>query len=129
MILGLEHIGLMARDPDKLAAWYERVLQFQRIFQTDGTPPAVFIAGKNNGIIEIIPYPEGMKIPAEKDKRVHFAIAVEDFDQAVNQLTIAGVEFPDPPLELFKGGKALFFQDPEGNWLHLIYRPELPWTL
>ena len=70
-----------------------------------------------------------MKIPAEKDKRVHFAIAVEGFDQAVNQLTNAGVEFPAPPLELFKGGKALFFQDPEGNWLHLIYRPELPWTL
>jgi catechol 2,3-dioxygenase-like lactoylglutathione lyase family enzyme len=60
---------------------------------------------------------------------MHLALAVEDFDQAVHQLQAQGVVLPEVPLELFKGGKALFFQDPEGNWLHLIYRPEIPWSL
>lgn len=129
MILGIEHLGVMAKDPEKLALWYEKVLHFRRIFQTEDAPPKVFIAGENNSIIEFVPYAEGASIPSEKDKRVHFAIEVEDFDQAMNKLKAEGVTFPEKPKELFKGGKAIFFQDPEGNWLHLIYRPESPWSL
>ncbi len=86
----------------------------------------MFIAAENNSIMEFIPYAEGASIPSKKDKRVHFAIAVEDFDQAVNELKAAGVTFPETPEEIFERGKAIFFQDPEGNWLHLIYRPESP---
>lgn len=128
MILGIEHIGLMAKDPEKLATWYENVLDFRTIFKTENTPPIVFVAGAKSGILEFIPYKEGMQIPS-KDKRMHLAIGVDNFDQAVSRLKAAGVEFPDPPINLFNGGKAIFFQDPEGNWLHLIYRPEVPWSI
>jgi catechol 2,3-dioxygenase-like lactoylglutathione lyase family enzyme len=129
MFIGIEHIGFMAKDPEKLAIWYEKVLHFRRIFTTAEIPPIVFLAGEKTGIIEFIPYPEGMEVPVEKDKRLHLAIAVEDFDQALQHLQAEGVTFPDDPFDLFKGGKTVFFQDPEGNWLQVVYRPEPPWTL
>jgi len=128
MFSGLEHIGLMANDPDQLARWYEKVLHFRRVFQSDATPPIVFLAGEQTGMIEFVPYHKDMSAP-EKDKRFHLAIAVSDFDAAVQELTTQGVVFPDPVMHLFKGGKTLFFQDPEGNWVQIVYRPESPWKL
>jgi len=128
MLSGVEHIGLMAKDSLKLAEWYEQVLGLRKVFQSDDTPPAVFLAGEKSGMIELVPYPKGVELP-EKDKRLHIAIAVDDFDQAMTELTAKGVKFPEPVIHLFKGGKTLFFQDPEGNWLQIVYRPETPWKI
>ncbi len=129
MITGIEHIGLMVKSSETLAEWYIKTLEFREIFRTEGDNPIVFIAGAKSGIIEFIPYKNEADAPKEKDLRMHLAIAVDDFDQAMSQLTSAGVKCPDPPIELFNGGKAVFFQDPEGNWLHLVYRPESPWSV
>ncbi len=129
MITGIEHIGVMTKSPATLAEWYIQTLGFREIFRTQGDNPIVFIAGAQSGIVEFIPYKNEADAPKAKDRRMHLAIAVDDFDRAMSQLTSAGVEFPDPVIELFHGGKAIFFQDPEGNWLHLVYRPEAPWSM
>jgi len=129
MILGIEHLGVMAKDPEQLALWYENVLDFRIVLKTEGPNPAFFITGAKSGMIEIIPYPEGMEVPSEKDKRMHIAIEVDDFDQAVAKLNAQGVEPAGQPIDIFHGGKIVFFQDPEGNWLHFVYRPQKPWSL
>jgi len=123
MMTGIEHIGLMAKSPEKLAQWYIDTLEFREIFRTEGDNPIVFIAGTQSGILEFIPYPETFDIPDDKDRSLHFAISVENFEAAVETLERAGVQFPDPPFDLFHGGKTVFFQDPEGNWLQIVYRP------
>jgi glyoxylase I family protein len=128
MILGIEHLGLAAKDPEQLALWYERVLDFRIVYKTEGPKPAFFIAGAKRGIIKIIPYPDEMEIPSEKDKRLHLAIEVEDFKQAVARLNAQGVELAGEP-DISHGGKIVFFTDPEGNWLHFVYRLQKPWTL
>jgi catechol 2,3-dioxygenase-like lactoylglutathione lyase family enzyme len=129
MLSGIEHIGLMAKSPETLTQWYVNTLEFREIFRTEGENPIVFVAGAQSGILEFIPYPEGFDIPASKDRRIHFAISVEDFDAAAEKLDRAGVQFPDPPFDLFHGGKTVFFQDPEGNWLQIVYRPKSLETL
>jgi catechol 2,3-dioxygenase-like lactoylglutathione lyase family enzyme len=128
MLLGIEHLGLMVKDPLKLAEWYEQTLGFQRVFQSDDTPPIIFLTSPKAGMIELVPYPKDVELP-EKDKRIHIALAVDDFDQAEKELRAKGVDFPEPVMHLFKGGKTLFFQDPEGNWLQIVYRPEAPWKI
>jgi glyoxylase I family protein len=125
VIKGIEHLGLMAKDPEKLAQWYEEVLDFRVIYKTASTPPAFFIAGQEKGVIEIIPWEEG--ISGAKDKKTHIAIEVDDFEGAVQRLKSAGVTVEEP-LEIFAGGKVVFFRDIEDNVLHLVYRPKKIWA-
>ncbi len=125
MIKGIEHIGLMAKDPEKLANWYREVLDFQVIYKTEAIPPQIFIAGREKGIIEIIPWQEG--ISEIKDKRTHIAIEIDDFDAAFQHLKKAGVKIEEP-IDIFAGGKVLYFRDIEDNLLHLVYRPQKIWN-
>jgi predicted enzyme related to lactoylglutathione lyase len=99
------------------------------ILTTEGPNPAFFIAGAKRGIIEIIPYHDKMEVPSKKDKRLHLAIEVEDFEQAIARLTAQGVERTGEPINISHGGKIVFFNDPEGNWLHFVYRLQKPWAL
>ncbi|HHV94476.1 MAG TPA: VOC family protein [Firmicutes bacterium] len=125
MFKGIEHFGLMAKDPEKLARWYEEVLGFRTVFKI-GNPPQIFIAGREKGMIEIIPWEKG--VSEDKDKKAHIAIKVEDFEAAVNRLREAGVAVEEPR-NIFANGKAAFFRDIENNVLHLVYRPEAVWSL
>ena len=125
MIAGIEHIGILAQDPAALAAWYVEALNFREIFRTDDAS-AIFVHGTQSGMIEFVAYPAGQPLPG-KDRRMHLAIVVDDFGAALCQLQAAGVNFPEPPRDIFGHGKVQFFQDPEGNWLHLVYRPHTPW--
>ncbi|MCP4405091.1 MAG: VOC family protein [bacterium] len=124
MITGIEHIGFMAKSPETLAEWYVNTLEFREIFRTEGDNPIVFIAGAQSGILEFVPYKNESDVPKENDRQVHLALAVKDFEAAVEKLTQAGVQFPDPPFDLFHGGKTVFFEDPEGNQLQIVYRPK-----
>ena len=53
----------------------------------------------------------------------HLALTVSDFDAALNDLRERGVkEFFDNRQS--DRGKLIFFRDPEGNILHLMWRPK-----
>ena len=124
MFAGIEHVGVLAENPQKLAEWYERVLGFQVIFTTNGEQPTVFLAGENGYLLELVPHKNAGEIL--KDKRFHIAIGTNDFDEALAKLQSEKVKIEEP-FFIFNGGRVVFFQDPEGNWLHLVYRPEIPW--
>ncbi|PID55854.1 hypothetical protein CSB45_14190 [candidate division KSB3 bacterium] len=124
MITGLEHIGLMAESPVTLAEWYVNTLDFREIFRTEGDTPIVFIAGAQSGILEFIPRKHGADLPKDHKQQVHLALSVENFEAARAKLLQAGVEFPEPPFDLFHGGKTVFFEDPEGNRIQIVYRPK-----
>ena len=129
MICGIEHVGLMSKDPQSLAEWYERVLDFRIIFRTEPEALKIFITGKREGMIEIIPYGNGINGLKPHERQVmHLAISVDDFEEAHQRLKTEAVDICGEPLDIFSGGKVLFFKDPEGNLLHLVYRPVKPWT-
>jgi catechol-2,3-dioxygenase len=83
------------------------------------------LAGDNGQLLELIPDQSENQVP-NKDKRFHLAIKVNDFNEALAKLRAEKVE-TETSFDIFRGGKVVFFQDPEGNWLHLIFRPENPW--
>lgn len=126
MFQGLEHIGLTARDPEQLAAWYERVLGFRIIFRTDARPPVVFVAGER-GMLEILPE-SGGDAGRPHDPRTHLAVLVDDFEGALRCLRESGVALEGDAIDIFHGGRVVFFRDPEGHRLHLVHRPVAPWA-
>ena len=124
----MEHIGIAADDPEALAVWYRDVLGFSEFFRTDAQPPVIFLQDGSGAKVEIFPRKTGEKKPAFEDRgAMHLAIAVADFDKAVADLESRGARFLDVAKPIFAEGKARFFSDPEGNRLHIVYRPTMPW--
>lgn len=119
----VEHWGIMARDPVSLARWYTEALDMTEYVRASDDGP-VFIIDNRGGIIEFFPVQPGVSYPGDMDRKVsHIAIGVEDFDSAVDRVGNAGGELAPETMEIFDGGKVRFFRDPEGNWLHLVWRP------
>ncbi len=125
VIFSIEHIGLAAQDTVRLNDWYTRVLGARVVFQSDGSPPAFFLAVPGGLLIEI--YPARSSRGETDDNGLagwrHLALRVENIQAAQEQLTQRGVVFTEPVKPAGGGGQVLFFRDPEGNLLHLIERP------
>jgi glyoxylase I family protein len=119
VIQGIEHTAIAAADAATLADWYVDVLGFVVNYRSSN---AIFVKASNGSMIEII-HSEGdrpahsMKTPGLR----HLALTVTDFDAAYEQLQNKKVSFLSQPQES-KGNRTVFFTDPEGNILHLLYR-------
>lgn len=121
MFRGLEHTALASPDPEKLARWYVNHLEFVVNYTYDGN---FFVKAPNGTMLEIIPS-EGARAPQKiKDPGIrHLAILVDDFDAARERLQAAGVPFITDPVNV-KGNRLVFFNDCDGNLLHLIQREQ-----
>jgi glyoxylase I family protein len=122
MFQGLEHTAISSPDPQKLAQWYVDHLGFHINFSYAGN---YFVKAPNGSILEIIPS-EGSLPPqtmaTNKNPGIrHLAIAIDDFDAAHEKLKEQGVQFQSEPLNN-QGNRLLFFNDGDGNLLHLIQR-------
>ncbi len=124
----IEHVGVGADDTEAMAAWYGKTLGFREFFRTEANPPTIFLEDASGTKVEIFARKAGDRKPAFEDRSgMHIAIEVKDFDVAVADLEARGVGFIGDTLNVFAGGKARFFADPEGNRLHIVYRPTVPW--
>ena len=122
MFQGLEHTAISSPDPQKLAQWYVDHLGFHINFTYSGN---YFVKAPNGTILEIIPS-EGSLPPqtmaTNKNAGIrHLAIATDDFDAAHEKLKAQGVTFQSEPINNM-GNRLLFFNDGDGNLLHLIHR-------
>lgn len=125
----VEHYGIMTPHAKDLAAWYQDVLGFDHLFVPPGVESPVFIRDGGGTIIEFFPMPEGFKHPDDQTRKAqHLCLTVDNYEEAVADLEKKGVVFKEEGFSIFQGGKVRFFQDPEGNWIHLVYRTQLPWT-
>jgi len=120
MFNGLEHTAIASPDPKALAEWYRDNLEFRINFEYDGN---YFVRAANGAMLEIIPsvgdrQPQAMKDPGIR----HLAIEVDDFDGAHAHLRAKGLKFVGDPFEV-KGNRLVFFEDRDGNYVHLIKRP------
>lgn len=125
----VEHLGLAATDPRRLADWYLRVLDGTEVWSNGKQPPAVFVRLPEGTLLEI--YPAASTSNRTGDNSVagwrHLALRVADLDGAVAALEARGVVFPEGPKPAGGGGTVRFFSDPEGNLLHLVARgPDSP---
>ena len=120
MFKGLEHTAIASPNPKALAEWYRDYLEFRINHEYDGN---FFVRAQNGTMLEIIPSQGERKPEAMKDPGIrHLAIEVDDFDAAHAQLRDRGVKFYTDAFEI-KGNRLVFFADGDGNYVHLIARP------
>ena len=120
----VEHLGLPARDPVALKDWYERMLGARVVFCNNQTPPAFLLALPGQLMIEI--YGGDSSLPQTSDNKLngwrHVALRVDSVTAAKAELEQRGLKFTEEIKPAGGGGRVLFFQDPEGNLLHLVER-------
>ena len=126
MNFSVEHIGLAARDPVALKDWYVRVLSAKLVFDTRQTPPAFFLELPGGVRVEI--YQSGLSRPETANNKLagwrHLALRVEAIEPARDELAARGVRFTEPIKPAGGSGRILFFEDGEGNLVHLVERPK-----
>src|SRR5437879_5786737 len=123
MFQGIEHTAISSPNPEALAHWYVDHLEFHINYTYAGN---FFVKAANGTVLEIIPAANTLserQTPANnKDAGIrHLAIQPDNFDTAYAQLQAKGVHFVGEPFEN-QGNRLVFFNDLDGNLLHLIHR-------
>jgi glyoxylase I family protein len=101
------------------------VLGAREVFTNGQNPPTLLIALPGGGWFEI--YAAEKPLPERGNNKLagfrHIALRVDSIDAAKVELEKRGVKFTEPIKPAAGGGRVLFFEDGEGNLLHLVERP------
>lgn len=131
----LEHVAVVADDPESLAGWYCEKLGFELLSKgtvvLGDTEISYHFLGLSGGALLEILNSNGKPRTRKEDDDAgirHIAFLVEDMDASRRDLEEKGIEV-GPIRELPNGTKLTFFRDPEENILQLVYRtaPVRPW--
>jgi glyoxylase I family protein len=128
MNIAFEHLAIPSPNPVALRDWYIRLLGAREIFNNGQNPPTLLIALPGGGWFEIYaatgtPKPEDRGNNKLAGLR-HVALRVPSLDAAKAELEKRGVKFTEEIRPAAGGGRVLFFEDCEGNLLHLVERPK-----
>ncbi|MGD8813205.1 MAG: VOC family protein [Anaerolineales bacterium] len=121
-----EHIGIYAGDPVELAKWYIEIfgLDIVRTLEKEGRPPIYFLQADQGMVIEILPSKTQRPARELTDPGYsHIGFIVDDFDQASATLKEKGVSLFNVR-QTSNGWTIGYFNDPEGNRLEIVYRPQ-----
>ncbi len=125
MNISIEHIAIPATDAVALKNWYMRVLGARVIYDNGQSPPTLLIALAGGGWLEI--YAAEKSLPERGNNKLagfrHVALRVASIDTAKAELEKRGLKFTEEIHPAAGGGRVLFFEDGEGNLLHLVERP------
>jgi glyoxylase I family protein len=119
----LEHIGLASQNPVALKDWYLERLGATLVFEMRQTPPA-FLINLGGMMIEI--YSANDRSDVVQNNRLagwrHLALKVTSIESVRDHLATKGIVFSEEIKSAGGGGRVLFFNDLEGNLLHLTER-------
>ena len=126
MNVSVEHLGLPARDPVVTKDWYVSTLDGAVVFASGETPPVFFVRLPGGVSLEIYQATSSLKETADNKLAGwrHVALRVDSIDIARTTLEARGVTFTNAVGPAGGGGRVLYFEDPDGNLLHLVERPE-----
>jgi glyoxylase I family protein len=123
MILGFEHLAIAALDSESLARWYVKLFGLRVVYENGKQPPTFLLKAPDGMVLEILPATSGQKSADSQTAAGfrHLAITVDDYAGAEAHLRAHGIDDFIERRET-EASKLLFFRDPEGNILHLMWR-------
>ena len=125
MIRDIEHTAIHAKDPATLVQWYVDTLGFRIVCAVEENGQ-YFLTLPGGGMLEFLPANDSDRVVhARNDAGFrHLAFTAENYDDVAQELEAKGVTFANSNHHAGEGNKRNFFDDPEGNVLQLIHRPE-----
>lgn len=122
MKIGIEHVGIFSKDTKALKDWYIDMFGWKVVY--DNGKGTYFLKADDGGMIEFVQSDvDGGKQEMKATGIRHIAISVDNFDELTDKLLKAGVKVLTEAAVSAKGIGTMFFEDPDGNVLHLINRP------
>lgn len=124
-IAALDHVNIEAVDIHKSAKFYEDILGLKPGARPPFDRDGYWMYCEGKPIIHIItPMPENQMLTGSKDAAIsHYAMQIDNYEEARDRLAAHDVKFEEvqvPDTEL----KQLFFPDPDGVLIELIFIPE-----
>ena len=118
---GIEHIGVFSKNSAALKDWYIKLFGWKQVY--DNGKGTYFLAADDGTMMEFCMGKEdGGVWDAGATGIRHIAISVDDFEGTVEKVRTIGAEIVTEAVLNDKGVGTMFFRDPDGNILHLIYR-------
>jgi catechol 2,3-dioxygenase-like lactoylglutathione lyase family enzyme len=126
------HVALSVADLDSQQHWYERALGLNEIVEQLDLPElqvrTVVLRASNGLRLELIEregsHPQSFTDPLQASLTQgfgHWALEVDDVDDAFASLSAAGADPVSPPAPAVQpGARFAYVRDPEGNLLELI---------
>lgn len=126
MVSGIEHIAVVSHDTAALKDWYMEIFGGRVVY--DNGKGTYFLQFSDGSMIEFVSAKEDKPADTEKAagiRHIAFSVTPKAFDEIVPKLKADGrVEEVHDVSESAKGIKTYWFRDIEGNFMHLIYRPD-----
>lgn len=126
MVTGIEHVAVVSKNTAALKNWYMQVFGGEVVY--DNGKGTYFLAFSDGSMIEFVTASQDKPDDEEHSagiRHIAFAVTAEAFDEIVPVLKAdERVEEVHDVSENAKGLKTYWFRDIEGNFMHLIYRPE-----
>ncbi len=126
MIYGIEHVAVVSPDTAALKDWYMEMYGGRVVY--DNGKGTYFLQFPDGSMIEFVTAQADKREDVEKQagiRHLAFAVSPKAFDEIVAKLKAdPRVEEVHDVSENAKGLKTYWYKDIEGNFSHLIYRPD-----
>ncbi len=125
-MLGLRHLALRVADIRRSLDFYTKVLGMRVDWQPDERNVYLTSGSDNLALHEWEP-PAGVRLAAEAGLD-HFGLVVsspESVDEWAARLAAAGVAVEHPPRTHRDGSRSLYFRDPDGYLVQLLFHPHI----
>lgn len=124
-MIGLEHVGICARDTIALKDWYVELFGFKVVYDNKKETPTFFLLMDDDSMLEIYPMENpGGSLDNKHQGIRHLAFETDEIEVQYKRLLDFNVEILDELKASPSSVKTVFFKDIEGNIIHFIQRPK-----
>ena len=124
MKVGIEHLGIFTKDSAALRDWYVKTFDWKVVY--DNGTGTYFLKSDNGVMLEIMQSDidgGSHDMKATGFRHLALSVSVEEFETIADKLKQNGVKVLTDAAVSAKGVGTMFFEDLDGNVLHLISRP------
>lgn len=125
-MLGIRHIALTVRDINLSIAFYEGIMGMRIVWQPDGTNAYLSSGSDILALHQPATPPAAEK--AGESRLDHFGFLVakaSDVDEWARRLESLAVKPVQGPKTHRDGSRSVYFRDPDGNLIQLLFHPHL----
>jgi catechol 2,3-dioxygenase-like lactoylglutathione lyase family enzyme len=124
MMKGIRHIALRVRDIERALEFYTRVLKMSVEWRPD-VRNVYLTSGSDNLALHEVDSEDVADCRGSLDHLGFLVSHPEEVDEWAQRLQGGGVELVQQPKTHRDGARSIYFRDPDGNLIQLLYHPHI----